>query len=507
MSKAFSYLKRSLENKKIRCIGMITIAAFSIAIADGQAAIKDMNQEQTEVETVSVENGYVAIVNGEEVAVAAESESLEAAFIQAKETMSLTLSFAEPELEIVEKSVASTDLEIGQDILTEKMEQAILSTSDCEGYNYSIVVGEVSFDVSCLAEIEEVFDAVLAEKSNYDAKTVCLDVNDGVSSIYIVAASKYNQVKAAGVVTKADMTITAEDSESMLSFVPAVTVTKVPESNTTPITTEAAVEILMTEDSQSDVYTVAKGDCLSNIADKFDMTLGELLERNPDITSKSIISIGQKLNVKTEQNILRLKTVKIYTAEEMIAYKTEYQENNEWLETKSQTLRVGETGTKLCKYEEILLDGKSSEKHLLQEEITKEPVNALVEIGTQEVKSYTYPVNAVITSYFGSRWGSTHKGIDFGVSIGTEIKAARAGKVIRADWYSSFGKCVEIQHSDGSVTRYAHLNGFEVSYGDEVKQGEVIAYSGNTGRSTGPHLHFEILIGGVQVDPMKYLSK
>ena len=90
--------------------------------------------------------------------------------------------------------------------------------------------------------------------------------------------------------------------------------------------------------------------------------------------------------------------------------------------------------------------------------------------------------------------------------IGTAVMASSAGTVAKAGWGSGYGYVVYINHADGRQTRYGHLSKVLVKQGEFVQQGEKVALSGNTGRSTGPHLHFEILIGGSQVDPLKQLN-
>ena len=80
------------------------------------------------------------------------------------------------------------------------------------------------------------------------------------------------------------------------------------------------------------------------------------------------------------------------------------------------------------------------------------------------------------------------------------------GTVVSAGWSNGYGYCITIRHPDGKQTRYAHLSKILVSSGKSVKQGDKIALSGNTGRSTGPHIHFEILVNGSQVNPLKYLN-
>ena len=115
------------------------------------------------------------------------------------------------------------------------------------------------------------------------------------------------------------------------------------------------------------------------------------------------------------------------------------------------------------------------------------------------------PVQGRISSPFGPRWGSHHDGKDYAVPIGTPVKAAGGGRVVYVGWSSGYGNTVIIQHQQGMRTLYAHLNSFNVSSGQRVNRGQVIARSGNTGRSTGPHLHFEVRVNGRPVDPAGYL--
>ena len=88
----------------------------------------------------------------------------------------------------------------------------------------------------------------------------------------------------------------------------------------------------------------------------------------------------------------------------------------------------------------------------------------------------------------------------------TEVKATADGVVVRADWYSNYGICVDIDHGNGVMSRYAHLSSALVSEGQHVSQGQCIALSGNTGYSTGPHLHFELHFDGTPKDPLDYME-
>lgn len=122
-------------------------------------------------------------------------------------------------------------------------------------------------------------------------------------------------------------------------------------------------------------------------------------------------------------------------------------------------------------------------------------------------KSTVQPVAGVLTSNFGSRWGTQHSGLDIAAPIGTPIYAAADGTVIDAGPASGFGLWVKLKHDDGTETIYGHVNDFSVQPGQRVSAGEQIATVGNRGQSTGPHLHFEVHdASGVKVDPAQWLS-
>ena len=113
--------------------------------------------------------------------------------------------------------------------------------------------------------------------------------------------------------------------------------------------------------------------------------------------------------------------------------------------------------------------------------------------------------NYRFTSGFGQRWGRLHAGTDFAGPIGTPIYATAYGVVVHAGWSSGYGRLIKIQHEFGIETRYAHLNAMKVSVGQRVSRGQRIGDMGNSGRSTGPHLHYEVRVGGAPVNPMIYI--
>lgn len=121
---------------------------------------------------------------------------------------------------------------------------------------------------------------------------------------------------------------------------------------------------------------------------------------------------------------------------------------------------------------------------------------------------FVMPTRGVWTSGFGYRWGVLHGGIDIANSIGTPVLAASDGVVVSAGPYAGYGNMVKVRHSDGTVTLYGHLSSWQVDVGQRVWAGDQIASMGNTGNSTGPHLHFEVLVNGAdRVDPVGWLAK
>jgi murein DD-endopeptidase MepM/ murein hydrolase activator NlpD len=123
------------------------------------------------------------------------------------------------------------------------------------------------------------------------------------------------------------------------------------------------------------------------------------------------------------------------------------------------------------------------------------------------------PVDGVrLTSGFGMRWHPVlggrraHKGIDLAGATGTPVHATADGVVGRADWFSSYGLYVSLEHGGNIETRYGHMSRLNVAAGQQVHKGDIIGYVGTTGRSTGPHLHYEVRIAGESVNPIPYMQ-
>ncbi|WP_307868191.1 M23 family metallopeptidase [Umezawaea beigongshangensis] len=120
---------------------------------------------------------------------------------------------------------------------------------------------------------------------------------------------------------------------------------------------------------------------------------------------------------------------------------------------------------------------------------------------------YVRPAAGAFTSGYGGRWGTMHLGVDIAGPIGTPILAAADGVIIEAGPASGFGLWVRVEHTDGTITVYGHVDAYSVSVGQQVQAGEQIATMGNRGFSTGPHLHFEVWEpGGMKINPLSWLN-
>ena len=151
-------------------------------------------------------------------------------------------------------------------------------------------------------------------------------------------------------------------------------------------------------------------------------------------------------------------------------------------------------------------NGIEFQREVLSEEVLSEPVTEIRRVGTKTPPQFIRPASGYLSSRYGRRWGRNHNGIDIAGSHGSAIKAAAAGTVTYSGWMSGYGNYVIIDHGNGYQTAYGHNSSLLVSKGQRVSQGQTIAKMGNTGRSTGTHLHFEIKKNGVFQNPLGYVS-
>ncbi|HEX6971416.1 MAG TPA: peptidoglycan DD-metalloendopeptidase family protein [Limnochordia bacterium] len=236
-------------------------------------------------------------------------------------------------------------------------------------------------------------------------------------------------------------------------------------------------------------YTVKEGETLSEIALRYGIHLSTILAAN-DLVDADFVQAGQKLSIFTVDGVLH----RVQAGESL------------W----EISQRFG-----VAMEEIIWANDISDPAHLeVQQQLFIPGVRAplpdqyaLLDASGRLRRGFSWPVRGRITSRFGTRWGRMHEGIDIGVNMGTPVKAAADGKVTYSGWGNGYGYLVILDHGNGIETRYGHNSRVIARPGARVRRGEVVAYSGNTGHSTGPHLHFEIRRYGRPVDPTQYLLR
>lgn len=274
---------------------------------------------------------------------------------------------------------------------------------------------------------------------------------------------------------------------------------------------EAADQI--TKDSQkNEIYEVKSGDTLSTIANGHGLYVKDVLALNSGLSENTVLQIGDEIIITVPQPELTIMTVEQSTYEEAYFGEVEYVYNDSWYTTKSVVLQEEEAG-----YHEVTAmitkrNGTEESRDIINEVVLKEPVCKKIEVGTQTPPTYIKPLSGGRqTSGYGKRKAPTkgastnHRAIDWATPTGSAVWASCGGTVSVAGWQSGYGYVVYINHPDGNQTRYGHLSKILVSVGQKVKQGQKIALSGNTGRSTGPHLHFELRVNGTPVNPYNYI--
>ncbi len=213
------------------------------------------------------------------------------------------------------------------------------------------------------------------------------------------------------------------------------------------------------------------------------------------------------------------KIICIQTENVAIPYMASYSRNNSLPAGVKKVVQNGQNGVRAIRKQLVIENGEVISSTALSGQVVKNPVTRKVEVGSDTAAmggldsnlGLLLPTEGRVSSNFGDRDDpftgehANHTGLDIAAKTGTPIIAAASGKVIQAsDKRNGYGKCVIIEHYSGFRTLYAHCSALHVEVGDYVEAGELIADVGSTGRSTGPHLHFSIIIDGKFVDPSLY---
>lgn len=231
-------------------------------------------------------------------------------------------------------------------------------------------------------------------------------------------------------------------------------------------------------------HVVQPGETLSGIAEQYQLDVATLLAAN-DLAG-DMLQIGQELTILPGKGVLH-------------------------------TVRAGDTLWDIARIYQVdipaveVANGKKDDNAVLAEGEKlfipggRLPLRQVTAVSRSKVTRFLWPARGELTSPFGYRWGRLHSGIDIANDVGTPVRDAMAGQVTFSGWCDGYGKTVIVEHGRGYSSLYGHLSQSLVQPGQYVEAGEVIAYMGNTGWSTGPHLHFEVRLNDEPLNPLQVL--
>ncbi|WP_067840445.1 LysM peptidoglycan-binding domain-containing M23 family metallopeptidase [Amphibacillus sediminis] len=279
------------------------------------------------------------------------------------------------------------------------------------------------------------------------------------------------------------------------------------------LTVEQGVKLLEQGTLEDKIHKVESGDTLSTMASHYDLTLDQLLELNPELSDDTVLQLEQEINVTDYTPFADVIVYQEEQVEEVIKYEKIVEQSDDLYLGESKQKQQGVDGKKAVRYAFTVINGQETNRDILEEDVIKEAVDQIVIEGTKEIPSrgtgdFNWPaVGGYISSGYGQRWGSMHKGIDIARPSNRDILATDNGTVEKVSYESNgYGHYIVINHNNGYKTLYAHLESVAVSTGETVPQGTKIGVMGSTGRSTGVHLHFEVLKNGSNLNPTDVLN-
>lgn len=259
-------------------------------------------------------------------------------------------------------------------------------------------------------------------------------------------------------------------------------------------------------------HTVVKNETLWSIAARASMTVADLRLANPNVKG-DLIRVGDQLSLVVPNPYLSLVSAERYVYSQAVSFETQVRPDPERWPWERIVVQQGKRGEKEITVEIERHNGQEVARRVISEVLRSSPVTQIVIQGTMQIPSrgtgrLVWPVVGNITSHFGRRGTTTHTGIDIAAPLGTPVLAADSGTVtVSQSSLGGYGQTIMIDHGGGAlITVYAHLSRRLVRVGDIVEKGQVIGNVGSTGRSTGPHLHFEVRVNGTPVNPLQFYS-
>ncbi len=485
------------------------------------------------------ENYFHIVLNGVEIGAAADEDTAERLLVEARREIagkSEGLTFMDADLSVQGEEVLWGKLDredVLQDRMGEVLEKSIRETMH---RSYTLKVNEYIVNLGSAGEVQKLLQAAVDkydEEQLFDVELIRDQGRElGALTARVNRREETDEDQKSDFVAAGVETVMTQIGEEFydggekgfedydlgvktMNFAEEVEIVEayLPENQLS--TLEQAVDEVIKEQETVGEYTIVRGDTLSEISIKVNIPMDKILELNSDklTDENSTIREGDKLIITVPEPELSVERMEENYYEEIYDADIIYIDNDNWYTTQTVVHQQPSAGFRKIVADVHYLNDKEVSREILKEEITMEAVPKIVERGTKIPPTYIRPISGGRqTSGFGRRNAPTkgastyHKGVDWAVPTGTSVYASCGGTVAKAGWGSGYGYVVYINHEDGRQTRYGHLSKVLVKSGQSVKQGERIALSGNTGISTGPHLHFEILINGSQVNPLKYLN-
>ncbi len=488
------------------------------------------------------ENYFHVFLNGTEIGAVGEADRAEQLLQEARRNIasqSEDMIFIDADLKLVGEEALWGTL-TGEDTMLAAMERELESSiRETSHRSYTMKVNEYMVNLSSVDEVKSLLQAAVDKYDSEEKFSVEL-THDAQKEFNVLTTEVVNRqeltaqeeqkeeaIYAGGVQTALDQTGAQADQQEekdfedyelglmTMDFAEKVEIveTYLPESMLTPL--DQAIEDVIKDQETPGEYEVVSGDTLSEISIKVNIPIDQIIAMNSETLTdeNSTIRVGDKLIITVPEPELSVERMEQNYYEEIYDADVIYVDNDSWYTTQTKILQQPSAGFRRVVADVSYLNDREVTRDILKEEVVMEAVPKIVERGTKIPPTYIKPISGGRqSSGFGRRKSPTkgassyHKGVDWSVPTGTAVFASCGGTVAKAGWGSGYGYCVYINHEDGRQTRYGHLSKVLVKAGQTVKQGERIALSGNTGISTGPHLHFEILINGSQVNPLKYLN-
>lgn len=258
-------------------------------------------------------------------------------------------------------------------------------------------------------------------------------------------------------------------------------------------------------------HKIQSGESFWSISRKYNMTLEELQKANPGVNPEKV-KVDQVINLIVPKPLISVKTVQTVTAIQKAEYEQKVEFSDSLYKDETSVRVKGQYGEKEVTADVTKVNGIETGRAVLKEKMIKEPKTQVIVKGTKEpppkkgTGTFSYPTRGSISSRYGTRWGRKHTGLDIAAPVGTAVKASDGGTVTWVGYEGGYGKLIKIDHGANYVSYYGHLSKYNVKVGQKVYKGQKIGEVGNTGNSTGPHLHFEIRKNGVVKNPLSYLK-